>query len=113
MQNWDLNESFDKMGSAYFQSYDEINNIALDISGIVILRNDIILYNGLSLNNTLTQLQTQYNNISISGVLNSIVYLKSVDTYFHRWQGMYVTTVKKRSTDAHFNTNNHMVNAKA
>ena len=82
MDNWDLNESFDKMGSAYFQSYDETNNIALDISGIVILRNDIILYNGLSLNNTLSHLQEQYDLISISGLLNSILYLNGVDTYY-------------------------------
>ena len=33
MNNWDLNDSFDKLGSAYFKSYDETNNIALDISG--------------------------------------------------------------------------------
>ena len=82
MENWDLNDSFDKLGSAYLKSYDETNNIALDISGYLILRHDMILYNGLSLNNTLTQLQTQYNNISISGLLNSITYLNSVDTYF-------------------------------
>ena len=63
MENWDLNDSFDKLGSAYFKSYDETNNIALDISGYLILRNDMILYNGSSLNNTLTQLQTQHNNI--------------------------------------------------
>ena len=68
MENWDLNDSFDKLGSAYIKSYDETNNIALDISGYLILRNDMILYNGLSLNNTLSQLQTQYNNISISGL---------------------------------------------
>ena len=74
MNNWYLNDSFDKLGSAYFKSYDETYNIALDISGYVILRNDIILYNGLSLNNTLTQLQTQYNNISISGLFNSIIF---------------------------------------
>ena len=55
--------------------YDETNNIALDISGYVILRNDMILYNGLSLNNTLLQLQSQYDLISISGLLNSILYL--------------------------------------
>ena len=70
MENWDFNDSFDKLGSAYIKSYDEANNIALDISGFLIIRHDIILYNGLSLNNTLTQLQTQYNNISISGLLN-------------------------------------------
>ena len=62
MNNWDLNDSFDKLGSAYIKSYDE-TNIALDISGYLILRNDMILYNGLTLNNTLLQLQTQYNNI--------------------------------------------------
>ena len=33
MENWDLNDSFDKLGSAYIKSYDETNNIALDISG--------------------------------------------------------------------------------
>ena len=65
MENWELNDSFDKLGSAYIKSYDETNNIALDISGYLIIRHDIILYNGLSLNNTLTQLQTQYNNFSI------------------------------------------------
>ena len=89
MNNWDLNDSFDKLGSAYIKSYDETNNIALDISGYLILRNDMILYNGSSLNNTLTQLQTQYNNISISGLLNSITYLNSVDTYFN----YYVSTL--------------------
>ena len=81
MNNWDLNESFDKFSSAYFKSYDEEYNIALDISGYLILRNDMILYNSSSLNNKLSQLQTQYNNISISGLLNSITYLNSVDTY--------------------------------
>ena len=30
MNNWDLNDSFDKLGSAYIKSYDETNNIALD-----------------------------------------------------------------------------------
>ena len=55
MNNWDLNDSFDKFSSAYFKSYDETNNIALDISGYLIIRHDIILYNGLSLNNKLTQ----------------------------------------------------------
>ena len=88
MNNWDLNDSFDKFSSAYVKSYDE-NNIALDISGFLIIRHDIILYNGLSLNNTLNQLETQYNNISISGLLNSITYLNSVDTYFN----YYVTTL--------------------
>ena len=72
MNNWDLNDSFDKFSSAYFKSYDETNNIALDISGYLIIRHDIILYNGLSLNNTLSNLETQYNNLSISGLLNSI-----------------------------------------
>ena len=71
------------MGSAYLKSYDETNNIALDISGFIILRHDMILYNGLSLNNTLSQLQTQYDLICISGLLNSIIYLNSVDTYFN------------------------------
>ena len=83
MYNWDLNESFDKMGSAYFKSYDETNNIALDISGYVILRHDMILYDGLTLNNKLAQLQSQYDLISISGLLNSILYLNSVDSYFN------------------------------
>ena len=67
MNNWDLNDSFDKLGSAYFKSYDETNNIALDISGYLIIRHDIILYNGLSLNIKLTQLQSQYDLISIGG----------------------------------------------
>ena len=53
MNNWDLNDSFDKLGSAYFKSYDETNNIALDISGFLIIRHDIILYDGISLNNKL------------------------------------------------------------
>ena len=44
MENWDLSDSFDKLGSAYIKSYDETNNIALDISDYLILRNDIILY---------------------------------------------------------------------
>ena len=83
MDNWDINESFDKMGSAYFKSYDETNNIALDISGYVILRNDMILYDGLTLNNKLAQLQSQYDLISISGLLNSILYLNGVDTYYY------------------------------
>ena len=83
MDNWDINESFDKMGSAYFKSYDKTNNIALDISGYLIIHHDIILYNNLSLNNTLSQLQTQYDLISISGLLNSILYLNSIDTYFN------------------------------
>ena len=81
MNNWDLNDSFDKFSSAYFKSYDETNNIAIDISGYLIIRHDIILYNGESLNNKLTQLQSQYDLISISGLLNSILYLNSVDTY--------------------------------
>jgi hypothetical protein len=85
MNNWDLNDSFDKFGSAYFKSYDETNNIALDISGYLIIRHDIILYNGLSLNNTLSNLQSQYDLISISGLLNSILYLNSVDTYFNHY----------------------------
>ena len=42
MNNWDLNDSFDKLGSAYIKSYDETNNMALDISGYLILRNDMI-----------------------------------------------------------------------
>ena len=72
MNNWDLNDSFDKFSSAYFKSYDETNNIALDISGYLIICHDIILYNGLSLNTTLSNLQSQYDLISISGILNSI-----------------------------------------
>ena len=48
------------MGSAYFISYDETNNIVLDISGIVILRNDMILYNGSSLKFTITQLNAEF-----------------------------------------------------
>ena len=59
MNNWALDNTFDKFSSSYVKSFDSINNIALDISGYVILRNDMILYNGLSLNNTLSQLQTQ------------------------------------------------------
>ena len=51
MNNWDLNDSFDKFSSAYFKSYGEEKNIALDISGYLIIRHDIILYNGVSLNN--------------------------------------------------------------
>ena len=89
MNNWDLHDSFDKFSSAYFKSYDETNNIATDISGYLIIRHDIILYNGLSLNNTLSNLQSQYDLISISGLLNSILYLNSVDTYFN----YYVTTL--------------------
>ena len=89
MNNWDLNDSFDKFSSAYVKSYDETNNIALDISGYLIIRHDIILYNNLSLNNTLSNLQSQYDLISISGLLNAILYLNSVDTYFN----YYVTTL--------------------
>ena len=51
MNNWDLNDSFDKLSSAYFKSYDETNNIAIDVSGFLIIRHDIILYDGISLNN--------------------------------------------------------------
>ena len=101
MENWDLNDSFDKLSSAYIKSYDETNNIALDISGYLILRHDMILYNGLSLNNTLTQLQTQYNNISISGLLNSITYLNSVDTYFN----YYVSTLSGQINSINNNLN--------
>ena len=89
MNNWALDNTFDKFSSSYVKSYDKTNNIALDISGYVILRNDMILYNGVSLNNKLTQLQSQYDLISISGLLNSILYLNSVDTYFN----YYVTTL--------------------
>ena len=103
MENWDLNDSFDKLGSAYIKSYDETNNIALDISGYLILRHDMILYNGLSLNNTLTQLQTQYNNISISGLLNSITYLYSVDTYFN----YYVSTLSGQINSINNNLNTY------
>ena len=76
MDNWDLNESFDKMGSAYFQSYDETNNIALDISGYLILRHDMILYNGLSLNNTLAILFVSsklltYDELNLSNVVSN------------------------------------------
>ena len=74
MNNWDLNDSFDKLGSAYIKSYDETNNIALDISGYLIIRHDIILYDGISLNNKLLNLQSQYDLISISGLLNSILF---------------------------------------
>ena len=103
MENWDLNDSFDKLGIAYIKSYDETNNIALDISGYLILRHDIILYNGLSLNNTLTQLQTQYNNLSISGLLNSITYLNSVDTYFN----YYVSTLSGQINSINNNLNTY------
>ena len=58
MNNWALDNTFDKFSSAYVKSYDETNNIALDISGFLIIRHDIILYNGVSLNNKLTQLQS-------------------------------------------------------
>ena len=92
MNNWDLNDSFDKFSSAYFKSYDETNNIALDISGYLIIRHDIILYNGLSLNNTLSNLQSQYDLISISCLLTSILYLNSVDTYFN----YYVETLSRQ-----------------
>ena len=83
MDNWDINDSFDKFGSAYIKSYDETNNIALDISGYVILRHDMILYDGLTLSKKLAQLQSQYDLISISGLLNSILYLNGVDTYYY------------------------------
>ena len=82
MNNWALDNTFDKFSSAYFKSYDETNNIALDISGYLIIRHDIILYNNLSLNNTLSNLQSQYDLISISGLLYSIQYLNSVDTIY-------------------------------
>ena len=103
MNNWDLNNSFDKLGSAYIKTYDETNNIDLDISGYVIIRHDIILYNGSSLNNTLTQLQTQYNNISISGLLNSITYLNSVDTYFN----YYVSSLSGQINSINNNLNTY------
>ena len=61
MNNWALDNTFDKFSSSHVKSFDSINNIALDISGYVILRHDMILYNGLSLNNTLLQLQSQYD----------------------------------------------------
>ena len=83
MNNWALDNTYDKFSSAYVKSYDETNNIALDISGNIILRNDMILYNNSSLNTTLSNLQSQYDLISISGLLNSILYLNSVDTYFN------------------------------
>ena len=67
MNNWALDNTFDKFSSAYVKSYDETNNVALDISGYVIIRHDMIL-NGGSLNNKLTQLQSQYDLISISGL---------------------------------------------
>ena len=83
MNNWALDTTFDKFSSSYVKSFDETNNIALDISGYVILRNDMILYDGLTLNNKLSQLQEQYDLISISGLLNSILYLNGVDTYYY------------------------------
>jgi hypothetical protein len=84
----------------------------IDISGYVILRNDMILYNGVSLNNKLTQLQSQYDLISISGLLNSILYLNSVDAYFN----YYVTTLSgqissiNNSLSTYSNTSNLMNN---
>ena len=33
MNNWDLNDLLYKFSSAYIKSYNETNNIALDISG--------------------------------------------------------------------------------
>ena len=83
MNNWTLDTTFDKFSSSYIKSFDETNNIALDISGYVILRNDMIFYDGLTLNNKLSQLQEQYDLISISGLLNSIIYLNGVDTYYN------------------------------
>jgi hypothetical protein len=59
MNNWELDKTFDKFSSSYVKSYDKTNNIALDISVYLILRHDMILYNGVSLNNTLSNLQTQ------------------------------------------------------
>ena len=102
MDNQDLNESFDKMSSAYFKSYDETNNIALDISGYVILRNDMTLYDGLSLNNKLSQLQEQYDLISISGLLNSILYLNGVDTYYYYY---YFETLSGQISSLNTNLN--------
>ena len=58
MNNWALDNTYDKFSSAYVKSYDAVYNIALDISGFLIIRHDIILYNGLSLNNTLSNLQS-------------------------------------------------------
>ena len=83
MNNWALDNTFDKFSSAYVKSFDSTNNIALDISGNIILRNDMILYNNSSLNNTLSNLQSQYDLISISGLLYSILYLNSVDTIYN------------------------------
>ena len=83
MNNWALDNTFDKFSSSYFKSYDSTNNIALDISGNIILRNDMILYNNSSLNTTLSNLQSQYDLISISGLLYSIQYLNSVDTIYN------------------------------
>ena len=45
MNNWALDNTFDKFSSAYVKSFYSINNIALDISGNIILRNDMILCN--------------------------------------------------------------------
>ena len=42
MNNWALDNTYDKFSSAYAKSYDETNNIALDISGFLIIRHDII-----------------------------------------------------------------------
>ena len=61
MNNWALDNTFDKFSSSFVKSFDSMNNIALDISGYVILRNDMILYDGLTLNNKLAQLQSQYH----------------------------------------------------
>ena len=83
MNNWALDNTFDKFSSAYVKSFDSTNNIALDISGNIILRNDMILYNNSSLNTTLSNLQSQYDLISISGLLYSIQYLNSVDTIYN------------------------------
>ena len=79
MNNWALDTTFDKFSSSYVKSFDSINNIALVISGYLILRNDMILYDGLTLNNKLAQLQSQYDLISISGLLNSILYLNGLN----------------------------------
>ena len=105
MNNWDLNDSFDKFSSAYVKSYDA-NNIALDISGYLIIRHDIILYDGISLNNKLLNLQSQYNLISISGLLNSIIYLNSVDTYFN----YYVETLSGQINSINDSLSKYSVN---
>jgi hypothetical protein len=42
MNNWALDNTFDKFSSSYVKSFDKTNNIVLDISGYVILRNDKI-----------------------------------------------------------------------